>query len=723
MNSNGRSVFKKDRSGYGGGGGGIGGKGAAYIALALFVCCMIFGLLANSSEPPSVPDNTNPTTFTERPTLPTLPERTTAEPVTEDNDKILKKTMMLYLDGADLEENDANATDAIKEIFDSGVDMNTHNILIYTGGSNFWHNYNIPIDKDCIYQLKNNRLNLLKEYPAKNIGASDTLAEFMKYCVDNFPAEQYGLLLLDHGGGPNFGVCSDFRNGHDTLMMDELQNAFSYAGFGASKKLEFVLFDACLMASLEVAHCMSNYANYMVASENVSYVYGSDYAFMRSLNEYNSGADIGKAYVDCFYNASTDLGKRLMRAGYSVYDITYSLVDLTKMSQLERAINSYFSKVNQNNTQSTLYVRRCSENARGVMEYADSYGSAVDAVYDLVDFRDLISIIGSTNMQTEYDALNKALDEFIVYNKATTPRMGGITIYSPKNLNRTVYSYDSFNFASEYTKYVDACYKGMSTFSGFTVWNSFDIRESEVNSATGACSMTAKLTDAQQESFASAEYFILTDDVNGTYSFGDDEYLIVAGGNDATLDKNGVLTVNYDNRMAYATHPGSADVPVSSILYREKTADGNIIYNMYGSLTEEKTASANEYKVTSVDSAVDDTKFVLDMKNDKFNIVAAQQISSPDGVVASYNLVDVNDFEGIEFTNHVKKTTYNVEGQLQSVADWKNQVSGITTSYSLSDVEFVMKEADSNADYYAVIIVTDIYGGKHMTEVTEIDMD
>lgn len=722
MNSQGKSVFKKDRGGYGSGGG-VGGKGVGYIVIALFICCLVFGLLASSEEAPTVPDNTNPTTFTERPTLPTLPERTTAEPTTADNDRILKKTMMLYLDGADLEENCANASDTIKEIFQSGVDLDAHNIIVYTGGSNVWHTYNIPTDRDCIYQLKDNKLVLLKEYPAKNIGEAETLGTFMKYCVDNFPAEQYGLLLLDHGGGPNYGVCSDFRNGHDTLFMNELQSAFTMAGFGATNKMEFVLFDACLMASLEVAKCMSNYANYMVASENVSYVYGSDYSFMRALNEYNSGADIGKAYVDSFYNASVALGERILRSGNSVYDITYSLVDLSKMTQLERAINSYFSKVNQNNAQSTLYVRRCAENARGVMEYSDSYGSAVDAVYDLVDFKDLVKNIGSTNMQTEYNALMDALDDFIVYNKSTTSRMAGITVYSPEHINNARYTYDSFNFASEYTKYVESCYKGLSTYSGFSVWNSLEIRDSDETTTPGVCAMTTKLTKEQCDYFASAEYFILTEDVNGSYAFDRNEYIVVAGGNDVTVDKNGNLTARYDDRIMYATHSGSADIPVTAITYRNKTADGNIVYNMYGSLTEATPADTNnQYKVTSVGKAENSTKFTLTKENNKFEIVAAEQISSPDGVVAGYHIVDVNDFEGIEFTNYVKKATYNVEGRLQSVEKWENQVSGITTSYSLSDVELVMKDADANTDYYAVLVVTDIYGGRYVTAITEITM-
>lgn len=717
--SGGRSVYKKNPGGgYGSGSGNGTGKMLGFILIGVIVLSLLVGFIASSDESPSVPEETRPSQSEERSTLP-VPEKP-SEPETEDDDRILKKTMMLYLDGADLEENYMNVTDSIKEILASGVDTNTHNILIYTCGSNLWHNYNIPTDKDCIYQIKNNRLSLLQEYPAKKVGESETLGAFMKYCTDNFPAEQYGLLLQDHGGGPNHGVCSDFRNNHDTLSMKELQDAFSYAGFGKSNKLEFVLFDACLMASLEVAHCMSDYVNYMVASENVSYVYGSDYSFMRSLNEYNSGADIGKAYVDCFYKTSTDLGKRIMQGGGSVYDITYSCVDLSCMPSLERAINSYFSKVSGNNSSGALHIRRCSENARGVMEFSDSYGSAVDAVYDLVDFKDMLLAIGNAGAAQEYNNLLSELDKFIVYNKATTSRMAGITVYTPKHINSQAYTYSSFGFASEYTKYVDACYKSAEGYSSFYTWNTLDDFE-ESSASSGVSAFTVNLTDEQQEVFASAEYFILANDADGKYAFGKDEYVLVSGGNDVSVDNKGVLTANFDSRTA-VVRTSSGDVPVTATLYRNKTSDGDIVYNMYGNLTENSPSSNSaSYEVQTVNNnSSDRTKFTLGTSGDKLEITSAMKISSPDGTVASCDILDIESFKGIELTNYIKKASYDVEGRLQPVSEWNNQLSAVTSSFSLDDIDFVLKETEASEQLYAVLIITDIYGNRHMTDIQKL---
>ena len=110
--------------------------------------------------------------------------------------EILPKTVMIYFDGADLEEEHKSSTTSIKEILNSGVNTDFHNILLYTGGCNQWHDYNIPADRDCIYLIRNGKLNLLAEYPAQNVGNGKTLETFMRYCVTNYPSQQYGLIRI-----------------------------------------------------------------------------------------------------------------------------------------------------------------------------------------------------------------------------------------------------------------------------------------------------------------------------------------------------------------------------------------------------------------------------------------------------------------------------------------------------------------------------------------------
>ncbi len=82
----------------------------------------------------------------------------------------------------------------------------------------------------------------------------------------NYPAEQYDLILWNHGGGAFFGYGFD-ETTNDSLTLDELDQAFADSPFHDGNKLEFIGFDACLMANIETAHTLSPYANYMVASQ------------------------------------------------------------------------------------------------------------------------------------------------------------------------------------------------------------------------------------------------------------------------------------------------------------------------------------------------------------------------------------------------------------------------------------------------------------------------
>jgi hypothetical protein len=61
-----------------------------------------------------------------------------------------------------------------------------------------------------------------------------------------FPADKYGLILWNHGGGSIAGY------GYNSLTLLELNMALEKTQ-AANTKLEFIGFDACLMANVETA--------------------------------------------------------------------------------------------------------------------------------------------------------------------------------------------------------------------------------------------------------------------------------------------------------------------------------------------------------------------------------------------------------------------------------------------------------------------------------------
>ena len=141
-----------------------------------------------------------------------------AEGSGENTPKVSQKkdyTVMVYIVGSNLESRYGSATNDIAEMRQAGLDYDKTNLLVYTGGSKRWVS-DIP-------STSNNVLDLSKDPEEKdskerivahtdksaNMGIPQTLSEFVNYCAENYPAQHYGLILWNHGGGPLFVYVSN----------------------------------------------------------------------------------------------------------------------------------------------------------------------------------------------------------------------------------------------------------------------------------------------------------------------------------------------------------------------------------------------------------------------------------------------------------------------------------------------------------------------------------
>jgi len=97
-----------------------------------------------------------------------------------------------------------------------------------------------------------------------NMGDPNILSWFISFVSENYPAENYALILWDHGSNWE-GVCWDWTN-EDYLTVKELYQALA----NSPVQINLLGFDACLMASIEVSYelALTNKVNVMVASED-----------------------------------------------------------------------------------------------------------------------------------------------------------------------------------------------------------------------------------------------------------------------------------------------------------------------------------------------------------------------------------------------------------------------------------------------------------------------
>ena len=122
----------------------------------------------------------------------------------------------------------------------------------------------------------------LYDYGPINTGDPSVLAGFISESIKAYPAAHYSLIISDHGASWP-GVGGDESADHDSLTLAELDQAIG-AGLAEAgvDKLDLLGFDACLMATFEVASTMAAHADRMVASQELEPGHGWDYTSLEA---------------------------------------------------------------------------------------------------------------------------------------------------------------------------------------------------------------------------------------------------------------------------------------------------------------------------------------------------------------------------------------------------------------------------------------------------------
>ncbi len=216
------------------------------------------------------------------------------------DDQVLEKDIMTDLNEAER----VGSTDRVNIV--SQIDRYKG---AYSGDGNWddTRRYYIKQDQDL------NKLNsqLLQKGEA-NMSDGNTLVDFVKWGMENYPADKYVLVLSDHGMGwpggwsdPNPGGAGPrgiplARAMGDDLYLMELDDALATIQRETGlEKFEIIGMDACLMSHLEVFNALEPYARYAVASQETEPALGWAYtAFLDTLtkNPDINGADLSQVH-------------------------------------------------------------------------------------------------------------------------------------------------------------------------------------------------------------------------------------------------------------------------------------------------------------------------------------------------------------------------------------------------------------------------------------------
>lgn len=347
-------------------------------------------------------------------------------------------TLMIYMCGTDLESQYGMASSDLKEMVSASLNDNV-NLIVMTGGCRQWRVNGISNSVNQIWQVKDGKLHQL-EANAGNAAMTDpnTLSSFIQFCKANFPANRNALIFWDHGGGTLSGYGHDERvSGSGSMNLSGIQTALKNGGM----TFDFIGFDTCLMATAETALMLSDYADYMVASEETEPGIGWFYTNWLSALSANTSMptiEIGKNIVDDFVDtcARNCAGQKA----------TLSLVDLAELEKTLPADLKEFATTTSSQIKSDYKV--VSKARSATREFGASNR------IDQIDLVDLANKIGSK----EADELARTLLSAIKYNRTSSDMTNayGLSMYFPYQrvgkVNTAIQTYQAIGMDEEYLR-------------------------------------------------------------------------------------------------------------------------------------------------------------------------------------------------------------------------------------------------------------------------------
>lgn len=617
-------------------------------------------------------------------------------------------TVMVYLVGSNLESRFGNATADLREMTSAGVDFSRSNVIVYAGGSRRWQS-DLPSDVNSVLDLslpEGERVVAQTEGKA-DMGAPDTLAAFVNYACEQYPAEHYALILWDHGGGPLWGYGADENYKNDTLLLAEMRQAMNQTRFANGEKLDFVGFDACLMGSVEVASVWSDYARYLVASEELEPGDGWDYAFLATLNDSPDALGLTSAIVDSY-------GAYYEAAASELFDpdVTLATYDLSKVGQVTAALGSLSDELD---AQLAGGGYAAVSQARG-----DAHALGLSAVasrgegYDLVDLGSLCGQLADA-LPWEAKDLSGAIDELVVSQTSNVEGLGGLSVYFPGD-NAELYQASGEDVLGDVA--ASGSYRSFcNAYAGDWLGDSpADWTLGEVTSEGDHYEL--QLTDEQLENLSGAYYTVLA-------AVGDEgEYQPTLENVRLYPDADGVVSIPVDPNVICVT-TDDVQSPSAWLFAQTESIGGAATYRSLGTylgtgavLGESHIGSESSIQVNVSLEARD---------GEREAAVRSVEAASDALSLSGKQTIDVSDYEyvGVYHGRSVSPTR-DERGQLLPWTSWVDH-STIWWDYvgveeSLEFVFVPVSELATQGDdaYVCQLTLTDVNGGVHASDLLEL---
>ena len=339
-------------------------------------------------------------------------------------------TLLVYMCGADLQSA------ACEDIYEMGIAEvgDNVNIVILAGGAEEWDFDEIQGNTRNLITLRDGSFESITDWGWKSMGSEDSLLEFLRYGLTEYPADRTVAVLWDHGAGSEAGVCfDDTTEDQDGLSLLEINNVlYDLHEQMGDYHIDIFGCDACMMATYEMAAMLSYYdIDYYIASEELEPGIGWHYTSW--LEKLGKQPDMtAEELCGCIVDNYMEAGLKETPDDY----LTLSVISLHEMGNLQEAVEKLASTMLGELQQGNVAdLRR--ERSRMY-----SFGSYVDGSWDMVDMGAMLDAYARHDPENAALA-RKQLSKAVLYSRQTDNLQpcSGLSVLIPQDTKNEFETY------------------------------------------------------------------------------------------------------------------------------------------------------------------------------------------------------------------------------------------------------------------------------------------
>ncbi|RKJ81916.1 hypothetical protein D7X33_03020 [Butyricicoccus sp. 1XD8-22] len=475
-------------------------------------------------------------------------------------------TICIYMCGSDLESGGGAATidllEMLEAVKESGGLFGNGTLLVMTGGATKWDPANLSqyaADDGLIYNKpSSDRVELFEitsgagmrrlsseldswvQYKGleltNNMANPETAKIFGSFAIEKFPAEHMMFVFWNHGGA-FIGGCELDENSQQQgdsqviLSSADVDDIIGTLKEERGEKLDLVGFDACLMSGMEMAHVLSDSADYMIASEEIEPGCGWDYSWLNNVFRNASGAPtaaaIGKEIIDLYPGGFSKHDADCDEKDHPIWNHaggnTLALTDLNKIDGLYNAFEEMADALDAITANDGLSDHIADlafaislstgstnqENLLDVYEYAqnlialyESNESSLKGHQSAVDHLECQTLYNAAKEVSDCFTFDTDADDVIASGSGSNPIVyrgrgedaarGGLSVFGPV-LNSSSVDEDSESILKVYSD-LDI----LENYRSFI--NGMNAKQSDIGNFTGSMNITSEVFEENGES-------------------------------------------------------------------------------------------------------------------------------------------------------------------------------------------------------------------------------